>query len=288
VRFRELDEIVEAFVHLGVRKIRVTGGEPLLRPGLVNYIHGLKRFPEICDVALTTNGLRLAEMASELKEAGLSRLTVSLDGLSDEIAGKMNGLGVGSKAVLAGIDEALKVGFPIKVNMVVQKGVNDHEILPMAKYFKEREITLRFIEYMDVGNANNWKLEEVVSAKEIHDILTKEFTLNPIDITSSQEVAKRYQYEDGVEIGLISSVSQPFCANCTRARISADGKLFTCLFANKGLDLKSIMRDESYKKEDLIPLLSRHWRKRDDRYSELRSAATKASTQKVEMFYIGG
>jgi cyclic pyranopterin phosphate synthase len=224
LRFSELDDLVEAFVRLGVRKIRLTGGEPLLRPGLSKYIHGLKHIHRIDDVALTTNGLRLAERAGELRAAGLDRVTVSLDALDPEIAGKMNGRGIAPRAVLAGIAAAQHEGFPVKVNMVVERGVNDGEILPMARYFKERGVTLRFIEFMDVGNVNGWKMERVVSGQEILKTLQSAFAVEAIDLSSSGQVAKRYRYADGAgEFGLITSVTQPFCGGCTRARISADG-----------------------------------------------------------------
>jgi cyclic pyranopterin phosphate synthase len=288
LRFTELDDLVEAFVQLGVRKIRLTGGEPLLRPGLVKYIHGFHRFPEIQDIAITTNGLRLAEKVSELKEAGLNRVTVSLDALDPELCGAINGRGIGPKVILAGIDAALAVGLGVKVNMVVERAMNCGEILPMARYFKDLGVTLRFIEFMDVGNCNDWKLDKVVSGREILELISTEFDVEPVDLTSNNEVAKRYRYTDGsAEFGLITSVTQPFCGGCTRARISADGKLYTCLFASEGLDLKSYMRSEAYSKEDLYARLSKHWTGRDDRYSELRASGT-ATKSKIEMSYIGG
>lgn len=288
LRFHELDDLVEAFVQLGVRKVRLTGGEPLLRPGLVKYIHGLQRFSGIEDIALTTNGLRLAEKVEELKEAGLNRVTVSLDALDPEICGQMNGRGIAPKVVLAGIEAALGAGLGVKVNMVVERGVNDGEILQMARYFKDIGVTLRFIEFMDVGNHNGWKLDRVVSGREILDAIQSEFAVEPVDLTSDAEVAKRYRYKDGsAEFGLITSVTQPFCGGCTRARISADGKLFTCLFAAEGLDLKSYLRSEAYSKKGLYHKLAQHWGARDDRYSELRSASSLNET-KVEMSYIGG
>lgn len=288
LRFTELDDLVEGFVRLGVRKVRLTGGEPLLRPGLNKYIHGLKHVHGIEDVALTTNGLSLAERASELKEAGLDRVTVSLDALDPAIVGQMNGLGVAPKVILAGIEAAQAAGFLVKVNMVVERGVNDGEILPMARYFKERGVTLRFIEFMDVGNHNDWKMERVVSGREILDTISSEFAVELIDLTSEQEVAKRYRYADGsAEFGLITSVTQPFCGGCTRARISADGKLYTCLFASSGLDLKQVLRADDYGKLKLFDLLAQHWSGRDDRYSELRRSLPLGG-EKVEMSYIGG
>lgn len=288
LRFAELDDLVASFIKLGVRKIRLTGGEPLLRPGLDKYIHGLRRFPEIEDVALTTNGLRLAERVGELRDAGLNRVTVSLDALDPQISGAMNGRGVAPKAVLAGVEAALAAGLPVKVNMVVERGVNDSEILPMARHFKALGVTLRFIEFMDVGNHNGWNLERVVSGREILQQIETEFEVEPVDLSSAQQVAKRYRYTDGSgEFGLITSVTQPFCGGCTRARISADGKLYTCLFASKGLDLKSFLRSEDYSHEKLDQLLAAQWGQRNDNYSEVRSLAG-SSQNKVEMSYVGG
>lgn len=287
LRFSELDELVAVFAGFGVRKVRLTGGEPLLRPGLNKYIHGLKHLHRIEDVALTTNGLRLAERVSELKEAGLDRVTVSLDALDADIAGSMNGRGIAPNAVLAGIDAAQGAGFQVKVNMVVERGVNDSQILPMARYFKGRGITLRFIEFMDAGNHNGWAMDKVVRGKDILTAIREEFEVEPVDLSSNQEVAKRYRYKDGSgEFGLITSVTQPFCGGCTRARISADGKLYTCLFAGSGLDLKAILRAPDYQSAKLKDILSRHWSAREDRYSEIRNEVTTRS--KVEMSYIGG
>ena len=289
LRFTELDDVVGAFVQLGVKKVRLTGGEPLLRPGLIKYIQGLSRFEGLEDIAITTNALRLAEKVDELKAAGLKRVTVSVDALDPEIYATMNGRGIGPKVALAGIDAALEAGLGVKVNMVVERGVNDEEILPMARYFRERGITLRFIEFMDVGNCNGWNLDRVVSGAEILNRLGDEFNLEPLDVSSSLEVAKRYRYADGsAEVGLITSVTLPFCGGCTRARISADGKLYTCLFASKGLDLKSFLRSEAYTKDGLYNLLAQRWQGRDDRYSELRSSHTDEDRPKVEMSYIGG
>lgn len=288
LRFTELDDLVAAFTQLGVRKIRLTGGEPLLRPGLDKYIHGLKHLHRIEDVALTTNGLRLAERVGELKAAGLDRVTVSLDALDPEIGGQMNGRGVAPKAVLAGIEAAQEAGFPVKINMVVERGVNDGQILAMAQYFKNCGITLRFIEFMDVGNHNGWRMERVVSGREILERIQSKFAVEPVDLSSGLEVAKRYRYADGsAEFGLITSVSQPFCGSCTRARISADGQLYTCLFASRGLDLKAYLRAENYDAAKLLDFLASHWKGRDDRYSELRQTGTE-NREKVEMSYIGG
>ncbi|MEM0966269.1 MAG: GTP 3',8-cyclase MoaA [Verrucomicrobiota bacterium] len=288
LRFQELDDIVEAFVKLGVEKIRLTGGEPLLRPGLTKFIAGLRRYPSIRDIAMTTNGLRLSERISDLKDAGLHRVTVSLDALDPEVSGRMNGRGISPKVVIAGIESALEAGLGVKVNMVVERGVNEEEVLPMARFFKNMGVPLRFIEFMDTGNHNGWRMEKVFSGEEILSVLRSEFALEAVDLSSSTEVAKRYRYADGsAEVGLVTSVTSPFCGGCTRARISADGFLYTCLFASKGLDLKKVLRCSGYEKGELFSVLSRHWRSRGDRYSELRTGEQTVE-KKVEMSYIGG
>ncbi len=289
LRFHELDQLVAAFVRLGVCKIRLTGGEPLLRPGLVKCIERLRQFPEVEDLALTTNGIRLAEKAGELKAAGLHRVTVSLDALDPQIAGQMNGRGIPPDGVLRGVEAAVAVGLGVKINMVVERGMNDSEILPMARYFKERGLTLRFIEFMDVGNHNRWAMERVVSGREILERIRQWFPVEPVDARSPSEVAKRYRYTDGsAEFGLITSVTQPFCGGCTRARISADGQLFTCLFASKGIALKSWLREAERSPEEILARLSAIWGNRTDRYSEERGQLTAAESTKVEMSYIGG
>ena len=290
LRFTELDQLIGAFVQLGVRKLRLTGGEPLLRQGLTKFIHGLQRFPGLEDIALTTNGLRLAERVDELKDAGLRRVTVSLDALDPEIAGRMNGRGVAPDAVLAGVAAAQRAGLGVKVNMVVERGANDSEILPMARYFKQRGINLRFIEFMDVGNHNQWQLERVVSGREILERIGSEFAVEPVDLTSTDQVAKRYRYADGsAEFGLVTSVTQPFCAGCTRARISSDGRLFTCLFASAGIDFKSWLREQERSPAEVLERVAGIWGQRTDRYSEERDPAdTTKQRDKVEMSYIGG
>ncbi|MCH2036281.1 MAG: GTP 3',8-cyclase MoaA [Puniceicoccaceae bacterium] len=288
LHFDELDALVEAFLCLGVKKIRLTGGEPLLRPGIVNFVERLKNHHNLEEITLTTNALRLAKEVHALKDAGLSRVTVSLDALDPRILGEMNGRGISPEIVLKAIEAALSVGLKIKVNMVVQKGVNEGEILPMARYFKGLGVPLRFIEYMDVGNHNRWEIAQVFSANEILKKIQTEFEVEPIDLSSSAEVSKRYRYKNHTsEFGLITSVTQPFCGGCTRARITADGKLYTCLFASTGLDLKKILRSEKYDNTTLLSVLSKHWGLRDDRYSELR-AVNKSAQEKVEMSYIGG
>ena len=288
LHFDELDALVEAFLCLGVKKIRLTGGEPLLRPGIVSFVEHLRDHHNLEEITLTTNALRLAKEVHALKDAGLSRVTVSLDALDPRILGEMNGRGISPEIVLKAIEAALSVGLKIKVNMVVQKGVNEGEILPMARHFKGLGVPLRFIEYMDVGNHNGWEMAQVLSANEILKKIQTEFEVEPIDLSSSAEVSKRYRYKNHTsEFGLITSVTQPFCGGCTRARISADGKLYTCLFASTGLDLKKILRSEKYDKATLLSVLSKHWGLRDDRYSELR-AVNKSAQEKVEMSYIGG
>jgi len=288
LHFEELHRIVGAMSELGVNKVRLTGGEPLLRPGLAKFIDSLRQFPAINDIALTTNGLRLAERARELADAGLNRVTISLDALNPEIYGRINGLGIGPKAVIAGIEEALHCGFTVKLNTVVERGVNESEILPLASFTKDLGIDIRFIEYMDVGNYNGWRMERVVSGKEILDILSTEFELEPIDLTSAHAVAKTYRHRGTeINVGLITSVTQPFCGHCTRLRLSADGKLYTCLFASRGFDLRAFMRDKQPDKTTLKEQLRVLWLNRKDRYSEERND-NPSSSPKVEMSYIGG
>ena len=290
LRFQELHRIIDALTPLGLAKIRLTGGEPLLRPGLPRFIEGLVRTSSIKDIAITTNGLRLAERAHELREAGLHRVTVSLDAIDATIAGKINGLGVPPAAVIAGIDAAISAGFHLKLNSVIQRGVNESQIIPLARFAKERAVEIRFIEFMDVGNHNHWKPEDVVSGAEILQILATEFTLDPLDLSSATQVAKTHHHRDGgTPLGVITSITQPFCSGCTRLRLSADGKLFTCLFATHGFDLREFLRTETPDDETLRLRLRQIWSARDDRYSEIRSALQdKPTDQKVEMSYIGG
>lgn len=288
LRFEELHRVVGVLAELGVNKVRLTGGEPLLRPGLGKFIDRLRQFPTIDDIALTTNGLRLAERVRELADAGLHRVTVSLDALHPEICGRMNGLGIAPKAIMAGIEAALDCGFNVKLNTVVERGMNESEIIPLARYAKDLGMAIRFIEFMDVGNHNGWCMERVVSGREILAILSREFDLEPVDLTSSQAVAKTYRHSDTLtEIGLITSVTQPFCGNCTRLRLSADGKLYTCLFASHGFDLRAFLRNEQPDHATLRQRLHTLWQARTDRYSEERNNHPSASP-KVEMSYIGG
>jgi len=279
--------LARCFAKLGIEKIRLTGGEPLLRKDLVPLIAELTQIKLVKDLSLTTNASLLPRYASKLKNAGLNRINISMDGLDTEVFKQMSGGRGDPKAVLEGIAAAQNAGLEIKVNMVVKKGVNESEILPMVKQFRESRITLRFIEYMDVGNSNQWQSREVLPAKEILDTISKEFSFEPIDPNYRGEVAARYRYTDiPVEFGLINSITKPFCSDCNRARLSADGKLFTCLFATKGHDLRTQLRNDA-SEEMLTEYISNIWLRRKDRYSEERSAADKTKP-KIEMSYIGG
>lgn len=286
----ELTRVARAFARVGVSKFRITGGEPLMREDLPKLIESLASFPEATDLSLTTNGWFLEKHAPELFEAGLHRVNVSLDAISDEVFGQMNGRGFGVERVLRGVDAGIDAGLGVKINMVVQRGVNEHEILPMARYFRERGVTLRFIEYMDVGNCNGWKMNQVFPARDIVRIISTEHPLEPLEPNYRGEVASRYRYVDThAEIGLITSVSEPFCRDCHRARLSADGKFFTCLFAAAGTDLKGPLRD-GVDDEALYELICKVWGRRTDRYSEERTEriVKGESPPKVEMSYIGG
>ena len=288
LRLTELGRIIGAFVRCGVGKLRVTGGEPLLRRGVEKFLHGLRRFPALQDIAMTTNGLLLPELAAGLAEAGLHRVTVSLDALDPGIFGAMNGRGHHPARVLEGIAAARAAGLGVKINMVVQRGVNDGEILSIARHCKREGIVLRFIEFMDVGNSNHWDPAMVVSGREILDRLAREFAFEPVRPGAYGEVAARYRYrDDGCEFGLITSISSPFCRDCTRARLSADGRLFTCLFASEGFDLVGAMRADNLDDEALYRLVAGLWSRRADRYSEIR-AESAGGAPKVEMYFIGG
>ena len=288
--FDEITRLVTVFSSLGVEKIRITGGEPLLRKDLPQLIEKIIQVKGIEDIALTTNGTLLGKYASSLKEAGLQRINVSLDSLNDERFRKMNGRGFPITPVLKGIDIAASVGLEVKINMVVQKGVNDGDVLPMAKYFYEKGHTLRFIEYMDVGNTNGWKLDHVFSNQEILRIIDAEIPLEPVSPNYVGEVAKRYRYiGTNKEIGFISSVTQAFCSTCNRARISADGSLYTCLFASQGHSLREKLREEHLTDEELREYISERWSRREDQYSVKRmSYRSDQHFKKIEMSYIGG
>ncbi|HVW19683.1 MAG TPA: GTP 3',8-cyclase MoaA [Opitutaceae bacterium] len=286
----ELRAIARAFASLGVAKIRLTGGEPLLRPDVPELIAVLKRELRIPDVALTTNGWLLEKLAPALRESGLDRLNVSVDSLDERTAARLNGQGFGVQRVLRGIDAAAALGLPVKVNCVVQRGVNDSEIPALAEYFRERGHPLRFIEYMDVGNTNGWSAGKVVPAREIVERIGALWPLEAAEPAYRGEVAARYRYRDGRgEIGLISSVTEPFCRDCHRARLSADGRLFTCLFAALGWDVLGCLRAGADEAE-LAAFIARIWAGRADRYSDERTEALAAgeSRPKVEMSYIGG
>lgn len=286
--FEEIERLAKAFSKLGVTKLRITGGEPLLRKDVASLIDRLHQIPGIKDIGLTTNGVLLPKLAKDLVDAGLHRVNVSLDALNDEIFKKINGRGVTSGLVLKGIEAALYAGLGVKVNMVVQKGGNESEIIPMARHFKEMGITLRFIEFMDVGNSNGWDFSKVVTKKDIFELLSGQFELEPVDPNYYGEVAKRYKYKGtGTEIGFITSVSESFCSSCTRARISADGKFYTCLFASKGYDLRDLVRTVK-DEEPLIKEIGSIWNKRSDRYSDERTKESAVSREKIEMSYIGG
>ncbi|WP_404452418.1 GTP 3',8-cyclase MoaA [Virgibacillus necropolis] len=286
--FDEITRVAEQFAKLGVEKIRITGGEPLLRKNLDELIARLTDIPGINDIALTTNGIFLPRKAQKLKDAGLKRVNISLDAIEDEVFTQINGKGVVTLPVLKGIEAAQTAGLQVKINMVVKKGMNDNQILPMARYFKGRNIILRYIEFMDVGNHNDWDLNNVISKKQIIDIIKEEMTIVPADSNYYGEVASRYKYEDGEgEIGVISSVTDSFCSTCTRIRLSADGKLYTCLFASGGYDLRQDLRS-NLSEEGLENKLSSIWNKRTDRYSDERAELKDTSRKKIEMSYIGG
>ncbi|MEH7612112.1 GTP 3',8-cyclase MoaA [Gottfriedia acidiceleris] len=290
--FDEIERLTRIFVSLGVRKIRITGGEPLLRKNLPKLIERLNKIDGVEDIALTTNGTLLKKFAKDLYEAGLRRVTVSIDSLDEERFSYMTGNRGNVKSVLEGIQAASDVGMKVKINMVVQKGKNKQDIIPMAQYFKEKKHILRFIEYMDVGNYNGWRLDEVVGKQTIIDTINKVMPLEFTEANYVGEVANRYRYKDSdEEIGIISSVTDSFCSTCTRARISAEGKLYTCLFATKGYDLKELVRsnqDDEQIKETILSI----WSNRTDRYSDERLSNTKKmndkSSHKIEMSHIGG
>ncbi|MFC4452156.1 GTP 3',8-cyclase MoaA [Deinococcus sonorensis] len=281
--FEELERLTRLFVAAGVQKLRLTGGEPLLRQGLPELIRRLHAIAGVQDIAMTTNGLLLPRYAAELKAAGLRRVTVSLDSLDPEVFGQMNGLGMHPDRVMDGIEAALQAGLPVKVNTVVQRGVNDAHLGELWRALKDRAV-LRFIEFMDVGNHNGWNLEQVVPPAEVLARLGGDLT--PVEAQYRGEVAARYRDAQGHEAGLITSVSRPFCGDCTRARLSAVGVLYTCLFAGSGLDLRAPLRD-GQSDDQLSRLLAECWQARRDRYSEERGAATSAH-HKVEMSHIGG
>ena len=289
--FAEIVRLARLFVRLGASKLRITGGEPLLRADLADLVGDLSGLNGVQDVALTTNGVLLAQQAAALTAAGLDRVTVSLDAVDEELFRRMSGGRGRLQSVLDGIAEARSAGLnPIKVNAVVQRGVNDHHVLELVGHFRGTGMILRFIEYMDVGTINNWNVSQTVPSAEIVDRIQQRWPLRALGANYHGEVARRYAFADGQgELGFIASVTQPFCGSCNRARLSSDGRLYTCLFASQGLDLREPMRDGA-SDEALFELIQACWTRRQDRYSELRtsSANQENSNEKVEMYYIGG
>src|SRR6188472_4078410 len=283
--FEEITRVARTFVALGTRKLRITGGEPLVRRDLERLIAQLAELD--VELTLTTNASLLAAKAQALADAGLDRITVSLDALDDATFRALNDVDFPVERVLEGIDAASAAGLPVKVNAVVKRGVNEDQIVPMAALFRERGHTLRFIEFMDVGHTNGWRLDDVVPAAEIVGMLDDAFGVAPADASYRGEVAQRWRYRDGRgEVGVIASVTQPFCGDCTRARISAEGKLYTCLFAVRGTDLRALLRAGATD-DDLRDAIAGVWARRTDRYSQIRTERT-SELPRIEMSYIGG
>ncbi len=288
--FEEIARLTRIFLGFGARKVRLTGGEPLLRHEIEKLVAMLAALPDLDDLAMTTNGYLLPRKAAALRAAGLKRLTISLDSLDNDVFRRMNGGMANVEDVLAGIQAAEQAGFaPLKINTVVQRGVNDHTIVELARYFKERGHIVRFIEYMDAGTLNAWRMEDVVPAKEIVARIDAQMPLEPLQPNYEGEVARRYRYRDGSgEIGVIASVTQPFCRGCTRLRLSAEGELYTCLFATKGTPLRDVLRAGA-SDEELAATIRTVWQARADRYSEQRARVSPAQKRsKVEMYHIGG
>ena len=289
--YDEILRVARVAAGLGVSKLRLTGGEPLLDKNIATLIAGLAKLPGIDDLALTTNGMLLGPVAGKLKEAGLHRVTISLDSLDEGVFKRMSGGRGDLKTVLGGIEAAERAGLsPIKINVVVQRGVNDHTLIELLEHFRDTPHIVRLIEFMDVGNRNGWRMDQVVPSKNLLDQIATRWPLRRVDKNYPGEVARRYSYVDGKgEIGFISSVTEPFCGDCSRARLSADGVLYTCLFATQGTDLREALRNKA-DEEELTDILSRIWLQRADRYSELRSPelAEAHRQRKVEMYRIGG
>ena len=286
--FEEITRLASIFANLGVNKIRITGGEPLVRNSVEELIAKLSYIPEIVDLTMTTNGYLLPQKAQLLKNAGLNRITISLDTLDEDVFRRMNGRNFGPDRVVEGIKSAEKAGLtPIKINAVIQRGVNDHTILQLANFVRDRGHILRFIEYMDVGTLNNWNMSEVVPANEIIQMIDREMPLEALKPLYPGEVANRYRYkDDGGEIGVITSVTNPFCSDCTRLRLSPEGSVYTCLFSDQGTDLRSPLRTGATDYE-LRRLIIGLWQNRVDRYSEIRSSVA-GKKKKIEMYHIGG
>ncbi len=284
--FEEIVSLVRLFVQRGVTKVRLTGGEPLLRKGIEDLVAMIAEVEGVADLTLTTNGALLARKAEALAEAGLNRVTVSLDAVDDPTFQRMNDVGFPVSSVLEAIEAAAEAGLgPIKINCVVQRGVNEHAVVEMAEHFRGTGHIVRFIEYMDVGATNGWRLDDVVPAEEMIEAIDALYPLEPLPPNYPGEVANRFRYRDGQgEVGVIASVTRPFCGSCTRARVSADGVLYTCLFASSGSNLRDALRSG----EDVGALIDKVWTHREDRYSELRSSQTPRLSVPVEMSYIGG
>lgn len=286
--YEEIERLAKIFVGLGVEKIRLTGGEPLLRKEMPVLVEKLSSLEGLKDIGLTTNGIMLPKYAKDLKKAGLLRVNVSLDTLNSELFGQINGRNVGVEPVLEGIKAAQNAGLGVKINMVVKKGLNDTEILPMAEFCKQQGLQLRYIEFMDVGSTNGWKMDDVITKKEIYELLKENYQLEPVNPNYFGEVAKRYRYVGtDVEVGFISSVSESFCSSCTRSRLSANGQIYTCLFNGEGHDIKEFMR-KGVTDEDIANRIIHIWNGRKDRYSDERTAETIKNRKKIEMSYIGG
>lgn len=286
--YEEIERIARIFVELGVEKIRLTGGEPLMRKDMPLLVEKLSKIDGLADIGLTTNGVMLPRLADDLKKAGLKRVNISLDSLNDELFGKINGRGIGTKPVLEGIQAAKEAGLGVKLNMVVKKGLNDSEIIPMADFCKREGLQLRFIEFMDVGATNGWKMDDVITKRQIFEKLKEHYELEPVEPAYFGEVAKLYHYKDSnVDVGFITSVSESFCSSCTRARLSANGQIFTCLFNGNGHDIRNLMRNGATD-EELRDRITDIWGARGDRYSDERTAETISNRKKIEMSYIGG
>ncbi|UOQ48158.1 GTP 3',8-cyclase MoaA [Gracilibacillus caseinilyticus] len=286
--FEEIERLAKIFLKLGVRKIRLTGGEPLLRKGIVSLIERLAALEGLQDIGLTTNAVLLGKMSDDLKAAGLKRVNVSLDAIEDETFMQINDSNYRTQPVINSIIKAKKAGLEVKVNMVVKKGMNDHQVVPMAAFFKDLSITLRYIEFMDVGQTNGWDFKHVLTKKEIFDMLSEHYSLEPVDPSYFGEVAKRYRYQGtNTEVGFITSVSESFCSSCTRARIAADGNFYTCLFAGEGFNLKDLLRS-GISDEQMEETIVSRWKYREDRYSDERTEETARNRKKIEMSYIGG
>lgn len=284
--YEEMVKVVKILIPLGLKKVRITGGEPLLRKDLSKLVSMIRGLSDEIDIAITTNGVLLSKYAKELAEAGLSRVTVSLDAFSDQLFKEMSDSNYSVAEVLQGVSSAIEVGLPVKVNSVIKRGKNESEIINLVEHFGPLGIQVRFIEFMDVGTKNEWMLESVVTGKEMRDTLRQEFgELKPISDNHTGQVSNDWEFESGWSVGFIESISNPFCSDCNRARLSADGKIYTCLFASKGNDIISILRMDATDDEIQNAIIS-IWQSRDDRYSEIRG--TQEKSEKVEMSYIGG